>query len=82
MFCSNLTRESRSNPFVITLEMVEATAPSIMASSFLVTPAICLRVAMPGGGWALVGTTGGNESSSVTVIGTDGVAVDVDGCVH
>ena len=36
---------------------------------------------MPAGGWALVGVTGGDVSSSVTAIGTDGVAVDVNGCV-
>ena len=40
---SNLARESPSNPFVGTLEVVEATAPSIVVSSFLVTPVILIR---------------------------------------
>ena len=35
---------------------------------------------MPAGGWALVGVTVGDVSSSATAIGTGGVAVDVDGC--
>ena len=80
MVPSSLARDSTSNPFVSTVAIVEATAPSIVASSFFVTPAICWRVAMPAGGWALVGVTVGDVSSSATAIGTGGVAVDVDGC--